>query len=155
MSSRLLRCLAAVLMISAPNWASASGPSRAELDRLATVIGAKAVACHPVGILRPSSSRTRGDEGFFKFKLAGSEVSIFDNGGEGFGFANGGFRDLHVGDEDLFMSVGDDGYQILTLHIDDFTAGGERCAEGRLMSYFDGYHGGGEAKGSSLKCCLE
>ena len=54
----------------------------------------------------------------------------------------------------MFLSVGDDGYQNLTLHIDDFVLNKPYCAEGRMISYFDGFHSGGD-KLDTVNCCLE
>ena len=125
-----------------------------ELKRLAGIMGNKTMICESTTISKPTNDGYQGDEGFFKLRIKNNELQVFDNGGMGFGFANGGVRDLHVGDEDLFLSVGDDGYQILTLHVADFGSENPDCAEGRLISYWDGFHSGGDQQ-DAVKCCLK
>ena len=132
----------------------AFGATSEEVAQLSKVLKGHTMSCSPVGKEKPSDPNYKGDEGFFKVRITKGDVEVFDNGGSGFGFANGDVRDLHVGSEDLFLSVGDDGYQILTLHNADFGTETPNCAEGRIISYFDGFHSGGD-KLDSLKCCLE
>lgn len=125
-----------------------------EIKRLAKIMGGKTLSCEPVNPPAVVDPRYRGDDGYFKLRIQNKTLEVFDHGGYGFGFANGDIRDLHVGDEDLFLSVGDDGYQILTLHHVEFGEYQPDCAEARLISYFDGYHSGGDET-DALKCCLK
>lgn len=132
----------------------ADSASKSEIKKLKKIISPKTVSCQPTKYNTPIDPEYKGDEGFFKFKIQKNKLVIFDNGTSGFGFSSGNFRDLNIGEEDLFLSVGDDGYQILTLHLGDLGSDTPDCAQARLISYFDGYHSGGDEE-DSLKCCLE
>ena len=127
------------------------GPEKSEILKLADVLGNKVMVCKPQNKAKPDQMKSRGDEGFFKVKLDNGYLEIIDNGGMGFGFGEGSIRDLHVGNEDIFISVGDDGHQILL--VEKAFDSDSNCAEARMISYFDGFHGSAEA--DSMSCCLK
>ena len=130
-------------------------PSKNEIIRLEKLLGNKILSCAPKNKTKPSNEKRKGDEGFFKAQIKDSKngkyIDIYENGGYGFGFASGYARDLHVGGEDIFLSVGDDGHQILLLEA-SFDPSNKYCSEGEIISYFDGFHGADEKE--NLKCCL-
>jgi hypothetical protein len=126
---------------------------RAQELRLSKLLGTKTLTCKPSDHRKALNAKYRGDDGFFSIRVVQGHIQISKNGGYGFGFGNGNVRDLYVGNEDLFLSVGDDGYQNLTLHIADFGKNETACAEGRMISYFDGFHD--DDKKNAETCCLK
>ena len=125
-----------------------------EERKVAKLMGGKDLVCNPYKAVGRPDPEYKGDEGYFRLTIDKKwGLTVTDNGGSGYGFANGGFNDLMVSGSKIVFSVGDDGHQTLLFDFYDIGAASEfkdNCGEATLVSFPDGYGGSDE-----LVCCLE
>lgn len=133
---------------------SFAGPR--EEQQVAKLMNGKDLVCKPQKKPPGRLDGYRGDEGYFRLTIDKKKgLTVTDNGGSGYGFANGGINDLIIRKSKMYLEVGDDGYQTLIFDFDQIGGSSEfkdNCSSGAIVDYSSGYFLG---ESFVVVCCLE